>query len=209
MQTVDGIALWFINESPSHQWMLAVEPKTHRRPVKSPKRVSLQFKPTSAASGKVKQTAGPEKKTFRSRRHRTQAGNSRARGKRPTPPHKARILPTSPAENSRRMMMLTKRLSTKESCDPHAVVEVLETKHQGTELADVQLNTGIQQVKWTKIPPRNKGSPQLNRDISWRPEQLKKKLSAIGIGEQHMAVAVQKDRSQRRNCQQWKPQSER
>jgi hypothetical protein len=154
--------------------MLAVEPKTHRRPVKSPKRVALQFKPTTAPSGKVEQTAGPEKKTFRCRPHRTQAGNSRARGKRPTPPHKARILPTSPAANSRRIMMLTKRLSTNESGDAHAVVEVLENQHQGTELTDVHFNTGIQQVKWTKMPPRSKSSPQLNRDIRWRPEPLKK-----------------------------------
>jgi hypothetical protein len=186
--------------------MLPVEPKTHRRPVKSPKRVSLQFKPTSAAGGKVKQTAGPEKKTFRSRRHRTQAGNSRARGKRPTPPHKARILPTSPAANCRRMM-LTKRLSTNARGDPHAVVEVLENQHQGTELADVQLNTGIQQVKWTKIPPRSKGSPQLNRDIRWRPEPLKKKCTLQSeLGNDTWQWQFKKIALKRRNSQEWKPQ---
>jgi hypothetical protein len=54
------------------------------------------------------------------------------------------------------MMMLTKRLSTNESGDPHAVVEVLETQRQETELADVRLDIGIQQVQWTKAPPKVK-----------------------------------------------------
>jgi hypothetical protein len=63
VQTVDDIALSLMEETPSQWWMLAaVEPNTHRRPVKSPKRVSQLFKPTGAATAKVKETAGQQRK---------------------------------------------------------------------------------------------------------------------------------------------------